>query len=99
MTDATKTEVKGWMREVLRESKPQVPTEKTVDHVLGCPDCYRSIISKANDTMDFFCPNCGLPLPDGDQQGESFAPCPNCGCEDCDEVSEETKTARLLSRR
>lgn len=105
----SKDEVKGWMREVLAEvqkdSQPQRSradvVKNNVDIVCADGECYAGVIKKAHDTMNFHCSDCGLPLPDemvGDQ-GDSSTPCPNCGCEDCEEVDEETKLARALLGR
>ena len=95
MTDATKNDVKGWIREVLQEGSS---TQNFVDHVVGCPDCYKAVIEKANQTMNYHCENCGLPLPDA-LVGEGKPSCPNCGCEDCEEISLEDRMMKSAVRR
>lgn len=89
----SKDEVKGWMREVLQEGAKI----GYADHVVGCPDCYKEVFKKANETMDYHCENCGLPIPEAIAKDEN-ASCPNCGCEDCDEISMEDRMLRVARR-
>lgn len=84
-------ELKRGIKAVIREElarEPEAPIESHVSHVCGCPDCYCGVIDKMNETSDYVCDNCGLPL--GNKEFASKLPhCPNCGGDEVKKVERE----------
>ena len=82
MKDLMKEELKGWAPQ---SQQADQPTESHSDHVCGCKNCFCDTIKKLDQTANFECASCHLPLPDimvGDSsKGNPAAaiPCPLCG--------------------
>ena len=82
MKDLMKEELKDW---VPKSQQPEQPTESHANHVVGCLNCFSDTIKKLDQTANFECASCRLPLPDvmvGDSsKGNPAAaiPCPLCG--------------------
>jgi hypothetical protein len=81
MKDLLKEELKDFPQ----SQQPETPTESHSDHVCGCKNCFCDTIKKLDQTANFECADCHLPLPDvmvgdsskGDPRGS--IPCPLCG--------------------
>ena len=73
----------------LREaSQSNQPTETASQHVAHCPDCYSDVLGRLNKTSEVKCADCGLPLG-SKEMASQLKNCPNCGCEDCEEIEHE----------
>jgi len=85
MSEVNMDTLRRIIREEYAREQAAQPSETHVQHCVGCPDCYCSIIEELNKTSDYACANCGLPL--GNKEFVSKIPkCPNCGHESVQEV-------------
>jgi DNA-directed RNA polymerase subunit RPC12/RpoP len=75
----SKDELRDLIRAVMREElSTRIPQEPHADHVAACPDCFTAALKKMNETSDYACAHCGLPLGDLDF-ARKLKSCPNCG--------------------
>jgi len=76
--DELKEMIRVAVQEALKEQNSQRPVESHSDHVSNCPDCFKETMEKLNETSEYVCRNCGLPL--GNKEfAEKIPKCPNCG--------------------
>jgi DNA-directed RNA polymerase subunit RPC12/RpoP len=70
--------IKDVVREELGSKGSSDPSETTVEHATHCPKCYSTVIKKMNETSDYACADCGLPLGN-EEFATKLENCPNCG--------------------
>jgi DNA-directed RNA polymerase subunit RPC12/RpoP len=78
LTQLIEKTVKQSLTEQEKAKDKTVSPETSIDHLCHCPDCFCGLMDKMNNTSDYACSDCGLPL--GNKAFvDKIEKCPNCG--------------------
>lgn len=74
--------IEARVKKVIAEQKQAESSKQNhIDHIVACPDCYKAVIKKMNETSRFKCSDCGLPWGSSEEFAHKLGSCPNCGHE------------------
>lgn len=74
------------LRTLIREEFSKATGKNThSNHVQNCPSCYKHAIEQLNQSSEYVCDGCGLPLGSGDFAAK-LESCPNCHSTDAKKV-------------